>query len=175
MNVDYIVNNFEPFLQHFLSTPASLVAIFIGAAGISVLTQVVKKLGKLENDKVITAVLFTLSFMTSALDYIMSTTSLPPTILGISTVFLVGAATGVYRYFVKPLTIVLRKYLEYRSQIKNKAAEYEAIDKVTSIEKAVVTEETKTDDGDTLTTSVNTPVAIPAVKPLEQKTPVVDF
>lgn len=175
MNIEYIVSNFGPLLDNFLSTPSSIIAIFIGAAGVSILTQVIKWLGKLKNDKVITGVLITTSFLASALDYFISSTTLPPTILGFSTVFLIGAATPVYRYVVKPLSVVLTEYRKRQPELQNKASEMEAVNKVSTIEQAVISEETKTDDGETQKTSVITPVVISAPKPLAEKPAVIDF
>lgn len=176
-DIDLLVKTFDSGITSFLSTPASVIAVLIGAAGVSVLTELVKKLGKLENDKVVTAVFMTVSALASGLDYLLTSSDLPPSILGVSTFLLIGVATPVYRYGIKPLSIVIAKYRSYKVELANKVSEIEAVNKTNSIEKSVLTEVTETNGVDTIETAINTPVSVSAPKVLvaEQKPNTADF
>lgn len=104
------------------SIPASAWGAIGAALGISVILEGLKHKLSLQSDKVITFLLGALSFMAAAIDYLTQASLANPTILGQETVAIVGLATILYRYVVKPLTNLVKDAKEYR-QRKDRIAE----------------------------------------------------
>jgi hypothetical protein len=105
----------------------------------------------------------------------MTSANLPPIVFGINTVLLMGVANPLYRFVVKPLNTLLSNYMKYKKDIAAKVSDIEAINKTSSIEQAVLSETVKDEDGDIEQHTINTPVTVPVVKPVEQKANIVDF
>jgi len=99
----------------------------LGAFGVSIVTQVSKKLLSLENDKKVILLFTAVSFIFSGIEYLSTASGLPPTILGVSTVTLMGIATPIYHWIVKPANVFISQVRAYRSQIEAKAAEVQAL------------------------------------------------
>lgn len=125
-------------LNALLSIPSVVWVTVLGAAGVSVATQVIKKLLSLESEKMVMTIFTAISFAASGLDYILSSHNLPPTILGVNTVAIMGVATPLYIYAIKPLSQFIVDVKAYRSQIADKVAEVETINKVASLPETAV-------------------------------------
>lgn len=94
-----------------------------GAVGVSLLTQGAKKLFALTNEKHVIAVFNLIAIAASGLDYFLSSSHLPPTVLGINTLLLTGVASPVYIYFIKPLSIFIADVKLYKSRVLEKVNE----------------------------------------------------
>lgn len=110
-------------IDALLSIPAEAYAYVLGAFGVSIITQVSKKLLSLENDKKVILLFTVISFIFSGIEYLATASGLPPTILGVSTVTLMGIATPIYHWIVKPASVFIGQVRAYRSQIEVKANE----------------------------------------------------
>lgn len=134
--MDNIVNVFDFFLQ----IPVEVWGLLLGATVVSTVTQVLKGLLKMENDKIIMFLFVSMSFAASGLDYLINQAMLPPTILGFNTALIIGVATPVYRFFVKPATSFLRDVRAYRGRLVEHLDEIEAVNKVADLPGATVVE-----------------------------------
>lgn len=94
------MNQFIDALNQLLSSAWPLIA---GAGGVSAVTQIVKKLLSLENAKVIQVVFATVAFLATAGEYLLVNHNMPASIFGLSTAALMGVATPIYFYVIKPL------------------------------------------------------------------------
>jgi hypothetical protein len=90
-----------------------------GGVGVALFSQFIKKLAKLENEKVIQFVVGALAFLAAALQYLLSSHSIPPTVLGLHTAVIIGIAQPTYLYFVKPAN-------KFFSEVKKFTAEQQA-------------------------------------------------
>jgi len=107
--------------SQLLAVDPTVYAVFLGgAAGISGITQIIKKALKLKNDKVIVTLFAVVSFISSGIVYIVTNPNLPPEILGFSTITLMGLATPIYRFVIKPISNILAFYKTYKPQIDEK-------------------------------------------------------
>ena len=89
----------------------------VGAAlVVSVLLQGLKNWLSLQSPKVITFLLAALSFVTVAIDSLLQTVSQNPNALGQKTAAVIGVATLVYRYAVKPMSNLTRDAKELREK-----------------------------------------------------------
>lgn len=113
--------DFSGIITTLLSIPTEIYVLVLGASGVSVVTQVVKKLSKAESAKVITFIFTSISFITAGFDYLMQSGAVPPTILGFNTLAIMGMATLIYRYAVKPLSLFASAVMAYQTQIQEKA------------------------------------------------------
>lgn len=86
-----------------------------GALAVSLLLEALKKWTNLQSDKMITFLLMALSFGASALEYLMTAIAANPGILGTHTAVLMGLATVLYRYIVKPSRTLLQDAKAFRS------------------------------------------------------------
>lgn len=93
-------------LQHFINSPAfgQLVTLLLSSGGVSFVAQLLKRLGKLESEKIIQFLVIALAVAASALQYVMSGNLQSISVLGINTAAIVGGAQALYLYGVKPLT-----------------------------------------------------------------------
>lgn len=114
--------DFTAIITALLNVPTEFYVLILGAGGVSVLTQVSKKLLSLESEKVIMFVFTSIAFLASALEYLLYSANLPPTVLGINTVVIMGIATPIYTFAVKPATLFIRDVQIYRDQINAKVA-----------------------------------------------------
>lgn len=117
-------------INFFGTIPAEFYVFIFGAAGVSAITQVLKKVFSLESEKIVMVLFAGISFAASGIDYLLSAHNLPPTVLGVHMVTLMGIATPLYRFVIKPLDIFFGNYKKYRSQIMS---EVEALDAVATI------------------------------------------
>lgn len=104
--------------DYILNIPTEVYVTVLGATGISILTQVSKKLLALENEKLVVVMLTGFSVLASGVDYLLSSHAIPPTfaIFG-HTVNLIGVATPLYIWVLKPATIFLADVKAYRGQL----------------------------------------------------------
>lgn len=150
-------------ITYILGTPTGIIVLILGAGGVSVLTQVSKRLLKLEkdNEKLIMFIFMLISFSASGLEYLLSAHNLPPTILGVNMGLIMGVATPLYIYAVKPLTLLINDAKIYRSSI---AAKVSDIEQVSAAQVAAVAPATP------VVPVVDTPAAAEVVANLEQNT-----
>lgn len=157
----------------FMNTPSAWLAVILGAAGVSALTEILKKLSKLENDKVIMLLFMTVSTLATTIDYLLAATDLPPTILGFNTALIIGVATPLYRFVISPLSKLITGYQAYKQQMAAKVSEMEAINKTNSIDQPILSDVVASE----IQSTVTTPVVVPAPKPevVEQKPNIASF
>lgn len=116
---------FQWIVQLFLNVPVEVYVLVLGAAGVSVLSQVFKKWFKIENEKWMFSIVLGIALLGSFFDWLLTSNSLPPTVIGLQTSILVGIAQPVYFYVIKPLNNVLSIYKANKDKIKAKLAEIE--------------------------------------------------
>lgn len=168
---------FQTLINLFINTPAWMISLVLGAAGVSLLTEFMKRLMKLESDKVITVLFVTVSSLASGLDYLMTTTDLPVAIFGLQTAMILGVATPIYRFGVKPLSIALGEYMKNKQKIAAKVQEIESINKAQSIEQPTLSETIQTPAGDSVATTIATPlpVEVPVIPQVVARPNTADF
>lgn len=150
---------FQWLVQLFLNVPIEVYVLVLGAAGVSLLSQLFKKWFKIENEKWMFSIVLGIAFAGSFLDWFLTSNSLPPQIIGIQTSILVGIAQPVYFYVIKPINNILSIYKANKDAIKAKLAEIE----VAKIPKDVKTLE----DAQVVVDKVKAAIpALPAVKPV---------
>jgi len=103
---------FSWLVQLFLNVPVEVYVLVLGAAGVSLLSQLFKKWFKIENEKWMFSIVLGIAFLGSFLDWFLTSQSLPPQIIGIQTSILVGIAQPVYFYAIKPLNNTFRLQLK---------------------------------------------------------------
>jgi hypothetical protein len=163
---EQILNALSWLIQAFLGAPAETIAIVLGAAGVSVLTQVVKKLGHLEREKVVIGVFTFIAFLASLLDYLITSNGLPPTVLGFNTAVIMGVAQPIYYYVIKPLNRFLVEFKGYKASLQTKVEDIEAVNTVADIETKVIKDHEST---------IMTPTPVEAPKPAAPVAKVADF
>lgn len=126
------------FVNIFLEVPSEVWVLILGAAGVSVFTQVLKKILAVENEKVIMTLFMAASFAASGLEYLLSQTNLPPTVLGINTALIIGIATPLYRFAIKPASRLLSDFKAYRNQVSSKLNELETLNAAAALPEAKV-------------------------------------
>lgn len=114
-------------INFFGSIPAEFYVFVLGAAGVSALTQVLKKTFSLESEKVVTILFAGVSFIAGGFDYLLSAHNLPPMVLGVNMVTIMGIATPMYRFVIKPLDTFLGNYKKYRSQLMKEVETLDAV------------------------------------------------
>jgi hypothetical protein len=102
--------------------PVTAVYALIAAFVVSVLLQVIKKWLSIQSDKIITFILGSLSFLTVGFDALTQQVAQNPSLLGPKTFMLMGLATTVYRYAVKPASTLMQEVKELRER-KTRVAE----------------------------------------------------
>lgn len=120
--MEFITQSFETLLN----VPAETYIFVLGAAGVSVVTQVAKKLLSVENEKYVILLFTALAFLASGLEYLLFSAHLPPTILGVSTALIMGVAQPIYFWVVKPASLFVKDVRNYRAQLLAKTEEIEA-------------------------------------------------
>lgn len=113
------------FTSLFLNTPTEVIVLVLGAGGVSLLVQCLKKWWHLENERWIFLLVTTITLAGSSLDWFLSADNLPVTIIGVQTTLLLGIAQTLYIYVIKPLNLILAGYKSNREAIKAKLAEVE--------------------------------------------------
>lgn len=113
MNAGHIANNFDVLTALWALGGASIVA----AAA-----QLLKKFFKLDSAKVIQFLVVSLGFAVAGLQYLLGAHNIPPTVLGLHTVALVGIAQPLYIYVVKPLDSFFTKVQTYNAGLPANAA-----------------------------------------------------
>lgn len=104
-------------LIHQLSNIPSSAWYAIAAAGvISIVLQAIKHYLEDINPKVLMALLTGFSFAVSGINYLLSQANQNPTVLGNETATLVGLATVLYRFVVKPGYALLLDVKQVRDQ-----------------------------------------------------------
>lgn len=100
---------------------------FLAASGlVSIVLQNTKRWLSLQSPKVIHFLLVVLSFVTVAVNYLIGAASQNPKILGPETLMLVGGASTLYHYAIKPLSNILTDATNLRA-LKAKQAANEVI------------------------------------------------
>lgn len=174
---------FNWLLTFFLQVPTTVWVLILGAAGVSLLSQLLKRWFKIENERWVFALVMGIALVGSALDWFLTASNLPPTIIGVQTSLLVGIAQPIYFYVIKPLNLIIAGYKANKEAIKKKLAELETAPIVAPID---TLQDTQTvveavQNAATEATAIVTPQATPvegAVVDFEQtpKKPVVaDF
>lgn len=112
-------------LQQLLNVPTevyvTLLGYLFGAAGVTIFTQVAKKWFSIDNGASVLILLTSLSFVASGIEYLMSASDLPVAILGVSTVSIIGIATQLYHWVLKPSIAAITIYKAGRAAIVSKA------------------------------------------------------
>lgn len=120
-----MVEFFKWVVEMFLATPVQAIALVLGAAGISLFAQLLKKWFKIENERWMFSVVLVITLLGSFLDWFLHSAQLPPAIVGIQTTILVGIAQPFYIYVVKPATMLINGYKANKAAIKEKLAQIE--------------------------------------------------
>jgi len=128
-----MVEFFKWIVELFLATPVQTIALVLGAVGISVFVQGLKKWFKLENERVVFTIILVITLLGSFLDWFLHSAQLPPVIIGIQTTLLVGIAQPFYIYVVKPLTMLLNGYKANKAAIQEKLAQLETTEVPTQL------------------------------------------
>jgi hypothetical protein len=108
-------------LQDFLASPgfAELLGFVLSGAGVTFIAQWLKKMGKLESEKVIQFVVIALSVASAILQYTISNSNESMTVLGINTATIVGVAQALYLYLLKPISNFVDKVnMQYEQNLK---------------------------------------------------------
>lgn len=113
----------EQVLQTIINIPTIVYVYILGGLGVTVVTQVSKKLLALESDKKVVLLLTGVSFVFSGIEYLATSSGLPPTILGVNTATLIGIAIPLYHFGVKPINEFITAVKLYRLQLETKATE----------------------------------------------------
>lgn len=165
--MDAFINTLTNIADWFLSIPVEAWGILLGAAGVSAITQVVKKVFTVENEKVIMVVFGAISFAATGLEYILSRTDLPPSILGVNTLLIIGAATPLYRFVIKPASNLITFIRQYGPEINARMKQAEVVNAAASLPDAKVIEQGQ---------ETKIVATVPTVDPTpEEKPRVVDF
>jgi len=108
---------------HFLQSQQWGVFLsFLGSGvAVAVVAQFLKRLGKLESEKVIQFMVIVLGVAGSLLQYVSSSNLQSITVLGVNTMTIVGVAQAVYLYAVKPITNFVDLVKQYQASINNPA------------------------------------------------------
>lgn len=117
---------FHWLVNLFLNTPVEIIVLILGAGGVSVLSQILKKWWKIENERWVFLLVLSVAFLGSALDWFLNSSTLPPTIVGIQTPLLVGLAQPFYFYFIKPLNLVISSYRANKKALEEKLAQIDS-------------------------------------------------
>jgi len=88
----------------FHAIPPQTWLALLGAVGVTGVTQFLKKIFAIESKKIVQSIVMFVSLATAGVQYFLSQTNLPATILGVRTATLMGLATTVYIYALKPLS-----------------------------------------------------------------------
>lgn len=121
-----MVEFFNWLVTLFLNTPVEVLVLVLGAAGVSVLSQLLKKWFKIENERWMFLTVVTIAGLGSFLDWFINSSTLPVSIIGIQTSVLVGIAQPIYFYAVKPLNLIIAGYRQDKKAIQEKLQLVEA-------------------------------------------------
>ena len=102
------------FLTQHHALIITTLTTLLGAGGVSTLTQFGKKLLKLENERIVQILFATVAFAAAALQYLLSSKNLPPSILGVHTATLIGVATPLYFFAIKPANNFISDFKSFR-------------------------------------------------------------
>jgi len=111
---------FNWIVNLFLNTPVQIIVLVLGSAGVSILSQVLKKWFKIENEKWVFLLVAGIAAAGSGLDWFIHSNSLPPMIIGLQTSVLIGIAQPIYFYVIKPLSLIVSSYKASRRAIEDK-------------------------------------------------------
>lgn len=128
-----MVEFFKWVVELFLATPVQTIALVLGAVGISLFAQLMKKWFKIENERWMFSVVLVITLLGSFLDWFLHSAQLPPAIIGVQTTILVGIAQPLYIYVVKPLTMLINGYKANKAAIKEKLAQLETTEVPTQL------------------------------------------
>lgn len=118
---------FNWLLTFFLQVPTQVWIIILGAAGVSLLSQLFKKWLKIENERWVFALVMGIALLGSVLDWFLTSSNLPPTIIGIQTSLMIGIAQPIYFYVIKPLNLIIAGYKANKEAIKQKLTDLETM------------------------------------------------
>lgn len=125
-----IADWFVTVTNYFLSIPIenyiSIVVILIGVAGVSAVTQVLKKALKLTSDKKIVALFTSVSLVATLLVTLINSAEVNPLLLGENTAAVMGIALPLYKFFIKPLSLIIAQFQLIRTPLEQKLAEIDA-------------------------------------------------
>lgn len=114
---------FNWIVNLFLNTPVQIIVLVLGAAGVSILSQVLKKWWKIENERWMFLLVTGIAFAGSFLDWFLHSSTLPVSIVGIQTSVLIGIAQPIYFYVVKPINLIISGYRANKKLIEEKLNE----------------------------------------------------
>lgn len=125
-----IANWFVSITNYFLAIPIenylSIVVILLGVAGVSAVTQVLKKALKLTSDKKIVALFTSVSLVATLLVTLINSAEVNPLLLGEHTAAVMGIALPLYKFFIKPLSLIISQFQLIRTPLEQKLAEIDA-------------------------------------------------
>lgn len=101
--MDFLAN----LINYLQNLPVEVWQVIGAMLGVSVVLQKIKTWAKLQSDKIVTFWLAFLSFIPVVIDYINSQAVQNPDVIAQHTLVIMGGATTVYRYIVKPITNIL--------------------------------------------------------------------
>lgn len=109
--------------QYLSSIPEGAYYALVAGLVVSLLLQFFKKWLQLQSDKVITFLLMCFSFASVAIDQLTNAVAQNPQALGGKTFLIMGIATTLYRYLVKPASTLVSDAKEYRLRKERLAAD----------------------------------------------------
>ena len=185
-----IANGFVSATNYFIGMPIesyiNVAFIILGVAGVSAITQLVKKVMKLTSEKVIVTVFTGISLVATLLATLISSAEVNPLILGEQTAAVMGIALPLYKFAIKPLSMVVSQFQLIRTPIEQKLAEVDALipQSVVDQVKAIATPTTEVSITDTPVLALTNKTVVPVPKgtvvltetePQAQKDIIVDF
>jgi len=105
----------QDIINAYHSIPSETWVALLGAGGVSFFTQIGKKLLKLESENVVQMLFAVVAQAATTLQYLTSQHNLPPSVLGIHTAALMGLATPLYFYVIKPADGFLSDLSAYKA------------------------------------------------------------
>jgi hypothetical protein len=107
------MNFLDQIVTFYNNLPPGFWELVLGAAGVSAITQVIKRLLALKNEKVVQVLFATVAFLATCGQYLFVDHNMPASIFGLSTAALMGVATPLYFYIIKPLDSFVRAVKAY--------------------------------------------------------------
>lgn len=106
---------FQNIINWFANIPNEIWLALGAALGVSTITQIVKhRIASDLSDRTIMGILTTLSAITAAIQYFAQQAASNPTVLGVHTATILGLATLLYPFTVKPFYNLMLDAKAYR-------------------------------------------------------------
>lgn len=109
----------DTILNLFHSIPSDAYTTVIVAGVVSLVLQAIKKWLAVQSEKVITFLLMILSFGSVSIEYLLGEATKNPALLGPKTFLIMGLTAPIYRYLIKPVTLLAQDAKTYRESLAN--------------------------------------------------------